>query len=409
MPPEETKPDKPGREDGELVEVGEFRVSREHALQKLRDYQLPDPYYGIFFWVRAAAASGATRFSVRRGLRSLELRFDGKPLTEAELDDPYTGLFAEHGGRGRQFAQAFLWLTRFAPASVTVDSGGRRLSVNARGEFSLSGAAPEAPDTVVRVYWKWGMAARHMLVPLWPDFAKHCGESGMAITVSGKELPKDPFAGHAVVREFSVDGARVRMSHHPRNSHGAKFTTVSIFHLGVRLQFQPDHFWHTWEPSLFMPCVALVGGDGVDTDLTGFSVVKNERLGRLLERIRSEEKPLLRDLIKASYHTEDADLMSALRDAAFMLKTMRKLSPGDPVMEKLWDAPIVPDASGKRWPLAKVLEDIDAYRWKIGIHTLTFLEMLGGGRSRLEPVDRSPTMRFLEMLGGRRRNRHRGR
>lgn len=378
LTPAAPDPDPRDRDEGVLVETGEFRVARERALEKLRDYQLPDPFYGAFFWVRAAVASGATRLSLRRGLSSAELRFDGAPLSGAELKDPLAGIFGERGGRERQFAQGFLWLTRFDPASITVDSGGRRLTVNARGEYSVSASAGAASETVVRAEWKWNKAVQLALKPLWPNFRENCGESGLRITVSGKEIPPDPFAGHAVVREFSFNGARVRMSHHPRNSLGARFTMVNVFHLGARLKFPPHFFWHSWEPSLFVPCLALVGGDGVDADLSGFTVVRNEKLASLLERIRQEEKPLLHDLLRANETVTDLHLMSTLREAAFILKRDRNLPDGDPVMKRLWGAPIIPDESGRRWTLAEALENIDARRWKIGVHTLLFLEMIGG-------------------------------
>ena len=51
-------------DEGVFVEGGALRVDRERALEKLKRFQLGDPGAGLFFWLRCAVASGATRFEL---------------------------------------------------------------------------------------------------------------------------------------------------------------------------------------------------------------------------------------------------------------------------------------------------------------------------------------------------------
>ncbi|TPW20165.1 MAG: hypothetical protein FD126_1956, partial [Elusimicrobia bacterium] len=75
--------------EAQLVDSGSFRVDAGRMLEKLRQYQLRDPRDFILAWLRCAVASGAARIDLETSRAGLELRFDGRPFSSAELSQPY--------------------------------------------------------------------------------------------------------------------------------------------------------------------------------------------------------------------------------------------------------------------------------------------------------------------------------
>ena len=161
-------------DDGELVESGTFRVDRQRALEKLKDFQLSDPTMFLLPWIRCAVASGATgirltayeggwddHINTDGGL--LKMSFDGRPFTEKELKDPYNCLFEEttqDNARNRNFAIGILSALRLNPSSVTVYSGighGRvRLDVESlESEVLTPIEGSDTITTVLRVEWPY--------------------------------------------------------------------------------------------------------------------------------------------------------------------------------------------------------------------------------------------------------------
>ena len=110
----------------DLLRVGSFRVDRSRALEKLMNFQLPDPTFFPLPLVRCAVASGATRLLLRFSGREVVMEFVGKPFSADELRDPYSCLLEERGSelrRNRELATALLTALRLSPNSITVDSG----------------------------------------------------------------------------------------------------------------------------------------------------------------------------------------------------------------------------------------------------------------------------------------------
>ncbi|MBI5202914.1 MAG: hypothetical protein HY925_15080 [Elusimicrobia bacterium] len=87
------------------------------------------------------------------------MAFDGMPLEEAHLEDPYRGLFEEESEEKglRSLAAGLLSVLRLSPTEVYVASGqgGRRgaLRINTSGRDSAAAPEPET-RTVIRVSWK---------------------------------------------------------------------------------------------------------------------------------------------------------------------------------------------------------------------------------------------------------------
>ena len=113
-------------EDGELVSSGSFRVDRKRALELLARFQLDDARLFILPWVRCAVAGAAAELRIVPSYGTLELSFEGRPFTAAELADPYACLFEEDESalrRNREFALGLLALLRLKPARVSVIGG----------------------------------------------------------------------------------------------------------------------------------------------------------------------------------------------------------------------------------------------------------------------------------------------
>ncbi|MBI4423680.1 MAG: hypothetical protein HY554_08135, partial [Elusimicrobia bacterium] len=133
------------------------------ALRKLAAYQLQDPAAFALCWVRAGVASGCTWIDGRVESQRVEVRFDGRPWTEAELEDPYSAFFGiegPEGARGRQLVMGALAAMRLGAESVSIVSG---VGTRRRGCLLAPEAVArvEAPDegagTVLEAAWPSGL------------------------------------------------------------------------------------------------------------------------------------------------------------------------------------------------------------------------------------------------------------
>src|SRR5437867_13373737 len=107
-----------------LVGSGCFKVDRQRALEKLKEFQLPDPDRFLLPWIRCAVASGATRLTL--DLDSSKISFNGQGFTREELADPYGCVFDEAASvlpRDKQLAYALLATLRRLEDSFTLTSG----------------------------------------------------------------------------------------------------------------------------------------------------------------------------------------------------------------------------------------------------------------------------------------------
>ena len=86
--------------NGLLVDTGSFRIDVEKALEKLQRFQLAAPEDFLLPRVRCAVANEAESVSVDRDGNGVVLRFDGRPLTPAQVQEPLSALLNEAGARG---------------------------------------------------------------------------------------------------------------------------------------------------------------------------------------------------------------------------------------------------------------------------------------------------------------------
>ncbi|MBI5594831.1 MAG: hypothetical protein HY928_01950 [Elusimicrobia bacterium] len=175
-------------EECRLVGRGTFRVDAARALEKLRRYQLPDPWLFVRIWLRAAVLHGPARIEVKTaGLESL-LRFDGAPLPPELVGDPYAHLFAEDDMASTQ--------------------AGRMLGI---GMLGLSALDPEAavfrsgPMSELCVKWRDAGAARRFKT----EVQQSAGMLRMPLALDGVDLPPCSALGSEFSGYKPPDGPRI--------------------------------------------------------------------------------------------------------------------------------------------------------------------------------------------------------
>ncbi len=79
--------------EGNPIAQGQFVLDRQRALEKLREFQLPSPYYYALEFVKAANLLGATRIDFSLSVDTVEVDFDGEEFTPEELQELYSAAF----------------------------------------------------------------------------------------------------------------------------------------------------------------------------------------------------------------------------------------------------------------------------------------------------------------------------
>lgn len=165
--------------DSKLIGAGSFKVDRDRALDKLMRFQLPDATLFVLPLVRCAVAAGASSVSISATGGQVSVRFDGRPFSEAELQDPYGCLFDRHAPENRphrELAIALLSALRLEPSSISLLSGppGRRfhLQVWSPVKETLEASDSQSQETTVSV--RIGIFAVKALLPRLFPFLERC-------------------------------------------------------------------------------------------------------------------------------------------------------------------------------------------------------------------------------------------
>ena len=356
-------------EDAELVESGSIRIDRPRALKKIRQYQLPDPTRGVFFWVRTAVASNATKFEVRHSPRFLELRFNGNPLKHPDLKDPYSGLFDNPDPIKRNLALGLLWLVRENANNIEIHSGGKRLRITSLEKDTLDQSNEPKDLTIIKAKWN-GLLQIFKEAP-WKrpaaEYRLRCAMSGLNFTVAGKDIIEDPFHDRKVTREFKWKDATIKMSYW---SSGGTRSNIDLSSLGVRADAV------TYKPH-FMPCTAYADSPLLTLDASEFKVVKNGELDALIQRIGKEEKKLV-ELMLDSLEKGEADeaMRSALLEASWLLLKSPKTDSKNPFLKRLWDMSVIPGVSAWGGNLREIMVQPISDSWQLPVRHLNKLRAL---------------------------------
>ena len=150
------------RAPGTFVERRQFTLSREKALEKLRDFSLRNPRQYILELIQAAVFSGATYIAVDINKERLLVAWvGGRPYTATELEQIMDYIFADRGEMSTrhltQLAIGLNALLKRNPKLIRIESGDgsprgtARMDLNPDGEGALG-----LPET--------GLAGTYILV-----------------------------------------------------------------------------------------------------------------------------------------------------------------------------------------------------------------------------------------------------
>ena len=140
------------------VASGSFRVDTDRAVEVLRARQLDISASRLALWVRAAVLRQATHADFSWSSTLLNIRFDGLPLSAAEIQSPLAGLLDEQASSPAARWLALAVLHSVGPNAVlTLESGPvrarRAVRVDAEGYGPARPALSLRPDTVARISW----------------------------------------------------------------------------------------------------------------------------------------------------------------------------------------------------------------------------------------------------------------
>ena len=265
---------------GTLVASGSFRVDVPRMLARLKDRQFSDARDCLLPLVRCASASGATGFELVRKYWNLDLRFDGRPFSARELNDPFRALFEgddPESTRGRQFAYGLLALARLGVSAVQVTSGGP----GGQASLLLSKPGFEAPaiginrgeGTLVHVRWagwrSW-WRGRHAAKRLRDAF----GLCPMSVSIDRKRLMRSPEPGWYA---FDSDGWRGAFRF--KDEDGPSL--VALYWHGTLIEALSRDL--PGQP----PVEAVLTGSRLSLDLSQAKVVRDSHLEAALETLIS--------------------------------------------------------------------------------------------------------------------------
>ena len=293
-------------EDGELVESGSFRVDRKRALDKLMRFQMSDTQFFLLPWIRCAVASGASRIGLTTVEDGIEMRFDGRAFTRAELEDPYDCLFQRSRPetiRNRNLAIGLLTVLRLKPARVEVTSGSGQdrvcLKVESLEVESIIDLTEFSVETRIQVVGAkyWSPFRREHLASTVKDYCDRCP---IPISIEGQEVPR----ALQVEREPGLSFQEAEV-------HG--WIMVPPFDFGSMFR---AYSWGAYAGS-FQSELPLVQVDGHVSDdrfilnVSQFGVVRNARFKKTMGLVAAQAERLLLETIRkqAEWLTETGRLI----------------------------------------------------------------------------------------------------
>lgn len=184
-------------EKGVRVASGTFRVSREEALRKLKQFQLKDPARFLLSWVRVASVCEATNVAVLSAGDGISFRFDGRPLPARLLEDPLGGLFGDAAEEeaARHFGAGYLGAWRCEPQSVDIETGfgSERKHLRASPDWSLEALAPDPTESATVLTVRWArLAPLPLLAACLGAVRNGCALQSQTVTVQDQPVPDRP-------------------------------------------------------------------------------------------------------------------------------------------------------------------------------------------------------------------------
>ena len=325
------------------IESGSFRVDRKRALEKLMRFQMPDAHLFLLPWVRTAVASGATHIWISHEDGGLEIRFDGRPWTAAEIKDPYRWLFVEEGeaaacARNRELAIGILTALRLRPKAIALQfqeaNGARVLRVDDLQHETLAEIPDLAGQSSLPGQEKVQMRIRLMTLGRFEaalgHLEKRCRRCPIKIDLDGKPLYKDK---PLVRRDFE------------NTISGGGVLTGSVW-LSPRAFVSSRIEWVSFGTTVAVERMVLPGvqvaasiiHDGLGKTASQVGIVKNAVYQNCLKTITEHTVSLL-ERVQAELEFHSTSLVRAMHSAEYRREWMpwEEQTTGESVLSGLFD------------------------------------------------------------------------
>ena len=284
---------------------GQFTIDRARAREKLTRYQLANPYAYVLELVQAAILRGAEQIHFSFDSDDMYMRFEGYPFSDEDLTNLEMAVLEKadtpQARSRRQLAAGLLAAEALNPKLVIVDSqGGSRLEMVAGKGETLGPSRKTSPGTVIQLRERWHPK---LLLKFWRNLRgrgqeqtllkKHCSAARQDIFVNKKLVSKNPHGssqaerfGEVEICEEKVQGWGGIIVGEPGQ--------VEILCDGVLIETVPL--------SGFIPFRAVVSGIGLEKDLSGAAIQRNEAYQNMMTVISEARKSSLLKFSSEEHH-----------------------------------------------------------------------------------------------------------
>lgn len=340
----ETAEEVPAAKGGAPVRVasGSFRVDWERALEKLQKFQLGNPEEFLAPWLRCAVAGKATRVEATRAGHSLSFSFDGQPLKQTQVRDPFAAPF-EDDARGRQLAYGLLGALRLEPSWLSIESGraGQRVRLAAGG---APASRVRGGTTAIAVGFK-GERAESLERAL-TLLSGAAGFHDCELLVNDTPAPGAPSRGTRF--EQGAGAGQVRGFLHILPGYESE---VSLYTYGARACRLKRALGLPGEFRVHLRC------DALNLDLSQTKVVEDSALERALKVVTKEAGRIVQRMAANASPAEAEWLREAVLDAFDANPELNRPESGS-LIEKLWKAPVFASKRGDKLSLERISEAI---------------------------------------------------
>lgn len=346
---------------GPLKTRRRFTLSRERAVEKLRQFTLRDPSQYVLELVQAAVFHGATYVAVDVSADRVVVAWVGAPIIEeVELESLFDNLFADHGNTTRrhlvQLAMGTNALLRRPLRTLRIESGdgtrATRMDLDGKGHVTLG--VPEGPlqGTYLVAEFKrpwWQRITAETFTPEQALVEERCRHTPVPILLNGsapfgwKAAQKVEQFGLQSTEEFEVDGCRgvVGVVAHSARSNpgfalvvgGVEITRAELLELGQ----VPAELLESIE--LGSGICGVICDDRLRKTADQGDIVRDERFVRMLHAVRPAARRAINrharrrvDLPELPPLSQTTIVPGVARDVAAVPSPIRQLS-GRPDLE----------------------------------------------------------------------------
>lgn len=417
------------RSPGAFVERRKFSLSRDKAIDKLREFSLRDPRQYVLELIQSAVFSGATYIAVDATSEQVLVAWvGGRPFTEKQLGSVFDYLFLERGDLEHraliQLAVSLNAVLQRKPKTLRVESGDGssagtvRLDMDRKGNGTLG--VPESSMAGTYVYAEFGADwfgrfSGDQHTPEERLVEERCRFSPVPILLNGRA----PF-GYRASRKLSMpacprevsfdDGERFGVLAAPPASGvsrgislvvgGVWVTSLDLPELGTI----PGHVTGRREP---ISLTGVIADDRLRKTADHSDIVRERRFAEMLHAVQPHANELLRDMVGTSYKPPTLPkLVGGVSVAEPLPDTLEQLAPrpaiarraleripeGSPVFRVRPDdvAAVAPAADPTRFPFPVLVvtdsqvPSLEEYAPHLAVHRLSGPEDVDFVRRMLE-------------------------